>query len=149
MTIWYSLADFKKKSFFELIVDSWPKLLLFRTHHSWNSTTELILLHTPGPWRNTIYHKQGVPRAANKMSRFDHKNAIFFFLGRLSFVSLFLHLVLSDLIHKSVRMCSKNVKFYYEKKTKHVCKQCFAKIIVHSLFILTHLLTYLKAKFFW
>ena len=26
-------------------VDSWPKNLLFRTHHLWNSTTELILLH--------------------------------------------------------------------------------------------------------
>ena len=24
-------------------VDSWPKSLLFRTHHLWNSTTELIL----------------------------------------------------------------------------------------------------------
>ena len=25
-------------------VDSWPKVLLFRTHHLWNSTTKLILL---------------------------------------------------------------------------------------------------------
>ena len=26
-------------------VDSWPKRLLFRTHHLWNSTTKLILLN--------------------------------------------------------------------------------------------------------
>ena len=26
-------------------VDSWPKILLLRTHHLWNSTTELILIH--------------------------------------------------------------------------------------------------------
>ena len=26
-------------------VHSWPKILLFRTHHLWNSTTELILLN--------------------------------------------------------------------------------------------------------
>ena len=26
-------------------VDSWPKILLFRTHHRWNSTSELILTY--------------------------------------------------------------------------------------------------------
>ena len=26
------------------LVDPWPKILLFRTHHLWNSTTELILM---------------------------------------------------------------------------------------------------------
>ena len=26
-------------------VDSWAKILLFRTHHLWNSTTELIFTH--------------------------------------------------------------------------------------------------------
>ena len=77
------------------------------------STTRIAL--------NGIYHKQGVPRAANKMSRFDHKNCNNFFSPKIILCAiLFLHLVLSDLIHKSVRMCSKNVKLYYEKKTKHV-----------------------------
>ena len=33
---------FKKKSFKD--VDSWPKILLFRTNPLWNSTTQLILL---------------------------------------------------------------------------------------------------------
>ena len=39
-----SLTDYLKKKYFEH-VDSWPKILLFRTHqhHVWNSTTELIL----------------------------------------------------------------------------------------------------------
>ena len=38
-----SLADFlKKKSLMH--VDSWAKILLFRTHHLWNSTTDLILI---------------------------------------------------------------------------------------------------------
>ena len=83
-------------------------------------------------WASVVRdHKQGVPRAANKMSRFDHKNAIFFFPRKIILCGQFffllhllnafrlkkeLHLVLSDLIHKSVRMCSKNVKFYYEKR---------------------------------
>ena len=30
-------------------VDFWPKILLFRTHHLWNFTTELILIHIPYP----------------------------------------------------------------------------------------------------
>ena len=43
---WYFLTncksstDFAKKSF--EYVNSWPKILLFRTHHLWNSTTKLI-----------------------------------------------------------------------------------------------------------
>ena len=31
-------------------VDSWPKTLLFRTHHLQNSTTELTLLQKPWQW---------------------------------------------------------------------------------------------------
>ena len=35
-------------------VDSWPKSLLFRTHHLWNSTTELILTYIcQGHWCST------------------------------------------------------------------------------------------------
>ena len=34
------------KIFLWLHVDSWPKSLLWRTHHLWNSMTELILLYT-------------------------------------------------------------------------------------------------------
>ena len=37
------LNRYSLKNSFEY-VDSWPKLLLFRTHHLWNSTTELILM---------------------------------------------------------------------------------------------------------
>ena len=33
-------------------MDSWPKSLLFRTHHLWNSMTELILI--PISWRAMI-----------------------------------------------------------------------------------------------
>ena len=28
-------------------IDFWPKILLFRTHHLWNSTTELIIIAIP------------------------------------------------------------------------------------------------------
>ena len=39
-----------RRNFLKIIpwwhVDSWPKSLLFRIHHLWNSTTELILLFT-------------------------------------------------------------------------------------------------------
>ena len=38
-----SLTDSLKKISFEY-VDSWPKILLFRTHHLWNSTTEPITI---------------------------------------------------------------------------------------------------------
>ena len=40
-----------RRNFFKIFpwwhVDSWPKSLLFRTHHFWNSTTELILIPPP------------------------------------------------------------------------------------------------------
>ena len=39
---WHSLYDLKKN----LYIDSWPKILLFRTHHLCNSTTEPILVGT-------------------------------------------------------------------------------------------------------
>ena len=35
MTNWYSLNTY---------VDNWPKILLFRTHHLWNSTNKLTFL---------------------------------------------------------------------------------------------------------
>ena len=38
-----SSAEFLIKFSFERM-DSWAKILLFRTHHHWNSTTELILM---------------------------------------------------------------------------------------------------------
>jgi len=38
-----SSTDFFKENSFEY-VDSWPKKLLLRTHHTWNSTTELTLV---------------------------------------------------------------------------------------------------------
>ena len=41
-----SWTDLKKRSF--EFIDSWPKILLFRTHHLWNSTTKLILLSLHG-----------------------------------------------------------------------------------------------------
>ena len=41
MTFWFFSFEY---------VDSRPKILLFRTHHLWNSTTELILNHTPKWW---------------------------------------------------------------------------------------------------
>ena len=44
------MPNFFKLSFINIIffksfkyVDSWPKILLFRNHHLWNSTTKLIL----------------------------------------------------------------------------------------------------------
>ena len=38
-------------------VDSWPKILLFRTHHLWNSSTELmyIFISRTSVWSNEIY----------------------------------------------------------------------------------------------
>ena len=43
LTNCHSSTEFFNFFSFEL-VDSWPKILLFRTHHLWNSTTELILM---------------------------------------------------------------------------------------------------------
>ena len=40
-----SSKDFFKANFFEY-VHSWPKSLLLRTHHLWNSMTELILVYS-------------------------------------------------------------------------------------------------------
>ena len=38
-------------------VDSWPKILFFRTHHLWNSSTELmyIFISRTSVWSNEIY----------------------------------------------------------------------------------------------
>ena len=43
LTNCHSSTEFKKQSF--KYIDSWSKLLLFRTRHLWNSTTELILMY--------------------------------------------------------------------------------------------------------
>ena len=45
LTNCHSLTEFFNFFSFEY-VDSWPKILLFRTHHLWNYTTELILINT-------------------------------------------------------------------------------------------------------
>ena len=50
-----SSTELKKRSF--EYVDSWPKVLLFRTHHLWNSTTELILPLQPPGITGTGRHK--------------------------------------------------------------------------------------------
>ena len=39
----YNFGTFCKTVILRQHVDSWPKILLFRTHHLWNSTTKLIL----------------------------------------------------------------------------------------------------------
>ena len=47
LTNWHSSNQFFS-SFFLLLstyVDFWPTFLLFKTHHLWNSTTELILMY--------------------------------------------------------------------------------------------------------
>ena len=46
MTNWRSPYSQITMVSFEYI-DFWPKILLFRTHHLWNSTTELILSYIP------------------------------------------------------------------------------------------------------
>ena len=41
-----STHSLKKKIPLNIYIDSWPKVLLFRTHHLWNSKTILILVYS-------------------------------------------------------------------------------------------------------
>ena len=50
---------------FFLWVDSWPKILLFTTHHLLNSTTELILL--PSDW----IHRSKIKRHKMTLIQYD------------------------------------------------------------------------------
>ena len=49
-----SFMDISLKKFHFEYVESWPKMLLFRTHHLWNSTTELILNYTTDSWHKLL-----------------------------------------------------------------------------------------------
>ena len=44
-----------------IFLDSWPKILLFRTHHLWNSTTELMLIFILNFLSNTHNLKKNLP----------------------------------------------------------------------------------------
>ena len=46
LALFVELSFIDKIFYFLSYVDSWRKILLFRTHHLWNSTTKLILLLT-------------------------------------------------------------------------------------------------------
>ena len=52
LQFWHFLTNCRSSTeFFSFeYVDSWPKILLFRTHHLWNSTTELILIYSVTLW---------------------------------------------------------------------------------------------------
>ena len=63
MTNWCSLYSQNTMVSLEYI-DFWPKILLFRTHHLWNSTIELILLFTQVSWN---YLKIVYPNLKNRM----------------------------------------------------------------------------------
>ena len=54
-TFWWTDRFLKNKSF--EYIDSWPKILLFRTHHLSNSSTELmyIFISRTSVWSNEIY----------------------------------------------------------------------------------------------
>ena len=111
-TFWQTLSARRNflKIFPWLHVDSWPIRLLFRTHHLWNSTTELILLFTTKKTKN-----KGKIRGKNLSGKnayfpiFEQKNFFFEQNGKDHE-----HCVLRAL--KTSRSCSRRQTYVFQSE---------------------------------